>query len=117
MPKKWHYQTLVRGSLALRVSGFNASATVQQTIANTNIIDKINPSKLLRCHILPPNHCFIHVLLRSLRVETCQVWSEGGSEHIRVSENFERQILLVWGLFHNKFQGRITDPYDKAFTV
>lgn len=84
MRKKWHYQTLVRGALALRVSGFNASATVEQTIAGTNIIDKINPSKLLRCNILPPNRCFIHVLLRSLRVETCQGWSVGGSEHIRV---------------------------------
>lgn len=76
--KKWYYQTLVRGALALRVSGFNASTTVQQTIASTNIIGKINPSKLLRCNILPPKRCF------NLRVETCQGWSAGTSEHIRV---------------------------------
>lgn len=92
MRKKWRYQTLVRGALALRVSGFNASTTVQQTIASTNIIDKINPSKLLRCII----------------------WI---SMNYGVRENFGKQTLLVWGLFHNKFQGRITYPYDKAFTV
>lgn len=43
--KKWHYKTFVRGALALRVSGFNASTTLQRTVANTNIIDKINPNK------------------------------------------------------------------------
>lgn len=90
MRKKWHYQTLVRGALALRVSGFNASTTVQQTIASTNIIDKINPSKLLRrCKILPPKRSFIHVVLRNLRVETCQGWSAGGLsiyEFERISE-------------------------------
>lgn len=114
---KWHYRTLVRGALPSASPISMPALPCSRQLQVQNIINKIKPTKLLRCNILPPKRYFIHVLLRNLRVETCQGWSAGGSEHIRVWKNFGRQTLFVWGLFHNKFQVRITYPCDKASTV